>query len=197
MLTEDNLLRYWRYSLLIESDLEVTSRFVEFRYDNFSTFSAEYSKIILLTCSEIEVICKLLCNEIEPGFKESNSNLETYAGIILKRFPMLTECKLVVTYDKSIIMPFEEWRITPYSSPQWWKDYQGIKHSRHNNFKNAHLANALNAVAGLIILNLYMYRLVMNKSYARPSTSPKVFDSGYLPGYFLIRGDDGLPDFDP
>ena len=195
MLTEADLFHYWRYCLLIEGDLETTAKFVDIQRDNYATFSAEYSKITLLACSEIDVVCRLLCKEIEPSFKERNSNFESYASIILNRFPKIVEFSLTVIYNKFEIKPFEDWKATPYSSPSWWKDYQGIKHSRHINFKKANLINALYSVAGLITLNLYLFRLVSNKAYAKPDQNPKVFDSSYFPGTLLFRGD-GLADFE-
>ena len=69
-------LHYWRYCLSIERNLEKTIDFVEVCYDNDSAYSYEYAKIILLACSEIDVICRLLCKTIDPATDFDDSSRE-------------------------------------------------------------------------------------------------------------------------
>ena len=52
---------YWSYYLSIERMLEDTRRFVATSDENKNTYSDEFAKIILLSCSEIDSILKIIC----------------------------------------------------------------------------------------------------------------------------------------
>lgn len=200
MLTIRDINLYWQYSLYIENDLKNTMRFIEPCFDNHSSYSSEFAKIIMLACSEIDVICRLICKEIDPttDFDDDSirsGKIDEYATLILARFPKLITCELKNTRSQDVIKPFENWSITPYSSPLWWNDYQKIKHYRHSNFSSATLMNAIYAVGGLIILNLYLYRLVSNTPYASPNEQPQIFSAEYFSPILMARANLELPDF--
>jgi len=42
--------------------------------------------------------------------------------------------------------------------PYWWTAYNNIKHHRDSEYHRASLKNALNAVAGLFVVVLYLYK---------------------------------------
>lgn len=42
--------------------------------------------------------------------------------------------------------------------PHWWTSYNKVKHARHDHFGRASLKNALNSVAGLFVIVLYLYK---------------------------------------
>ncbi len=197
-MTEKEFYLYWKYCLYIEHNLEVTSQYVEICENNYSTYSNEFAKIILLACSEIDVICKLLCKEIDSGilFDERNSNIRTYTSIILNRFPNIPDCELSNKLEHVMITPFTNWSNNPYNTPEWWKDYQNIKHQRHQHFNKATLRNTLYSVAGLIILELYLYRIVSNKPYACPDERPKILGDEFFQVQFCCRPESHLPDFE-
>ena len=70
----------WTYYLQLEADFYKTLNYVEFSQDNFSTYSKEYAKQLLSICSEIDVVCKLLCHEINPSAPTKDIN--DYANVI-------------------------------------------------------------------------------------------------------------------
>lgn len=199
MLDQKDLYRYWQYCLYIEKNLEETTRFVEVCDENSSTYSAEYAQIISLTCAEIDSICKLLCSAIDSSIVFDNcknkGNMAKYTPIILNRFPKLPQCELSNTKNNESIRPFYDWTYVPYNSPAWWGDYQLIKHSRHINFELANQKNAFNSVAGLIILNLYLYRLSRNEANEYPGPEPRIFSSSCFSQQLVCRGEE-LPDFE-
>ena len=53
--------------------------------------------------------------------------------------------------------PWDEWN-TAGGVPHWWTAYNKTKHERHTEYHQANLRNALNAVAGLFVMDLYLYR---------------------------------------
>ena len=61
--------RYWQHFLALEADFAATSRYVEFAQQNFATFSIEYAKLLLAIGSEVDVLCKIICEKIDSAAK--------------------------------------------------------------------------------------------------------------------------------
>ena len=57
---------HWDYFLSLEEDLLRSVRFVEPVEDNFGTYSTEFAGVILGAASEVDVVLKLLCREVNP-----------------------------------------------------------------------------------------------------------------------------------
>ena len=198
MLSIDQANYYWEYCLSIEKNLERTTDFVEVCSHNETTYSFEYVKIIMLACSEIDVLCRLLCKEIDPTSDYDDSSTRTgdiskYATIILNRFPKIITVEIYDEKKRCSIIPFKNWTI--HSAPTWWKEYQKVKHYRHSEYKYATQYNAFYSVAGLIILNLYLYRLLANQPYANPYPHPHLFNSDIFSPFLLTCSEKELPDF--
>lgn len=62
MITEKELSGIWNYYLSLEKDLDNTSRFIEPRGQE-NVFSFEFAKLLVLSCTELESVLKLLCYE--------------------------------------------------------------------------------------------------------------------------------------
>ena len=69
--------------------------------------------------------------------------------------------------SKIQVLPWNDWSVTPkHISPLWWGNYNDVKHSRtsldkntgQENYKKANLENTINALAGLLILEMYFYK---------------------------------------
>ncbi|MFQ5805969.1 MAG: hypothetical protein ACE5I3_05920 [Phycisphaerae bacterium] len=145
-------LRYWRFFLAIEADLIVLSRYVQIAMDNRSTYSIELARILLSACSEVDVISKLLCQQIDP--EQRAGKITEYQRVILGRFPHLTSMEVLIPRHELALRPWKQWET---ASPPWWQNYQDVKHTRHEHFPKANLDNTLHAVAGLLCLELYLY----------------------------------------
>ena len=65
MLTEQQILHYWNYAELLNEELGNTARFVEPDVSNYQTYSLAYTNIILSACSEVEIVCRLLCQTVD------------------------------------------------------------------------------------------------------------------------------------
>ncbi|MGN0363652.1 MAG: hypothetical protein ACI4ET_12510 [Bilifractor sp.] len=149
---------YWSYYISIENMLKKTSQFVSPSKENEKTYSDEFAKIILLSCSEIDSILKLLCelNGIIRDEKKYNMNIYVEA---ISKIRMVTELaytpKLYTSANEIslVVFPFKNLKMDkPYAGLDWWKDYQSIKHNRIENAECGNLYNAVSAVSAHYIL---------------------------------------------
>ena len=62
---------YWNYYLELEDQLIQTKRFVDFDISNYKTFSIEYLKLLQATCSEIDVVAKIIAFSLYRTHPES------------------------------------------------------------------------------------------------------------------------------
>src|SRR6187551_1633873 len=137
-------LNHWKYFLLIEHDFIETSRYVELTPKNFDTYSIEFTKIIFTSCSEIDVLCKQLCSVI--GDPKAD-DIVKYRTCITKKFGGLPSTTIDVT-PQITLQPWDKW--ASVQTPDWWKDYNSIKHERTINFERSNLKTTLNCVSALM-----------------------------------------------
>lgn len=147
-------LPHWEYFLAIESDLERCSRYVEFCSDNYCTYSLEFARIIMASCSEFDTVIKLLCKSIEPC--KNPDTILAYYPILSSKYPNFTSYEMYIPRYKISLQPWKDWNSK--GSPYWWsKGYNKIKHERDKYYRSACLYNTLNAVSGLLCGILYYY----------------------------------------
>lgn len=198
-MTKNEVLNHWKYFISIEKDLLVLKNFVEMHVDNYGTYSFELSKILQLSCSEIDSVCRILCKCIDSSsdyFDESKfgGNISDYKSILLTKYPKFAEVEVLIPDLGITVKPWEEW-ITA-NSPSWWIAYNKVKHYRHSCFEQANLKNTLYAVAALMVLTMYLYREVVGKSKANPNPVPQFFDSEYTNPNLIVTAEKELPDFE-
>lgn len=69
MLKESPKLLHWNYFLVLESDLEHLSRYIEFTKDNYKIYSQEMARLLLTAGSEVDVVLKGLCKKMIADLK--------------------------------------------------------------------------------------------------------------------------------
>lgn len=146
---------HWNYLLAIEHDLEVLSRYVEFDESNFRCFSIEIARVILAAGAEVDVLLRQICRTINP--QSSARSIVKYRDEIRPRLPGIASFRVSMPRFGLKLHPWEEWE-SPDGVPLWWTAYNKIKHHRDSDYQKANLKNALNAVAGLFVVVLYLYR---------------------------------------
>ncbi len=146
---------YWDYYRAIEDDLIVASRYVEFAEANLKCYSIEFARLLLATCSELDMVFKVLCKEINPSSKADN--IGEYYTEVSGQFSELTSLKRYVRRFGLQFEPFANW--TEEHSPVWWNGYNKVKHKRNTSFHLATLENTLKAVAALQIVLFHLYFL--------------------------------------
>lgn len=147
-------LPHWNYFRILEQDLESCFRYVASVRGHFSVHSDEFGKLILVACSEVENALQSLVKHIAP--EAVCSNLSDLRSAVLNKFPHFTLAQVEAARYGLIVKPWENWENQP---PDWWKNgYNKIKHNRAGNPEAATLERALNAIAGLEVVLLYLYR---------------------------------------
>ena len=63
---EKTLRGMWNYFLMLESDLDNTSRYIEPSKQE-DVYSFEFAKLLILACTEVESVFKAICFEIEKS----------------------------------------------------------------------------------------------------------------------------------
>ena len=142
---------HWSYFLSIESDLDSLSRYIEFSENNYSVYSVELLRILLMTSAEIDDLMKVFCGLLEPDSK--SDSIGKYRGTILRSYSGLLTRKVVCLRYGLEFEPYKSWDVE--DSPLWWQSHNKVKHHRSSNYQLANLGNVLNAVAGLYLLNIH------------------------------------------
>lgn len=170
---------FWRYYKELEDEFLHTSRYVEIHKDNFYTYSIEYLKLFQAVCSEIDVLGKVIANEINPDFKDKMGHniqfIDWWRQIHNLSVDFRSQAGNVKSIEESEVMLLDEIRLEPWSECNqgankhflWWDDYNSVKHARmtlvkkgdseKENYTKANLGNVCNAFSGLYIMeNAYM-----------------------------------------
>jgi len=145
---------HWNYFIAIDSDIENLSRYIEFTEANFATYSIELVRLLLSAASEIDVVAKLLCEKLSPNTKVVDIN--DYRKVLTNSLPKISGLKVLMPIYGLELTPWSNWKDN--KNPNWWQSYNNVKHQRSLHFSEANLKNVLNAVSGLYILLLYLYK---------------------------------------
>lgn len=155
------------------------SRYVAFTPDNWDCYSIELARIILAACSEVDVVAKQICGGVKNG--QGANNIENYRQILRPTFGNIEKFQVVVRRHALELVPWENW--AKDQTPNWWSDHNSVKHERHVHFGKANLQNAINCVAGLYVMVLYLYLDAAESGHLRPP--PFLFAPGddFAAGY--------------
>ncbi len=150
--TESKL--HWNYFIALENDFEKVARYIEFAEPNFDTYAIELAHLILAVSSEVDVVAKALC-----ALKDAHStprDMDDCRDILCLHCPTLKEEQVFISRFGITLEPWSNWKEN--KNPDWWKSYNKIKHQRNDHFQKANLKNALNSMAGLLVMVFYFYR---------------------------------------
>ena len=157
---------FWSQYISLEKEFTETLLYVALDVNNETAYSQAYSKLMLEIGSEIDVVFKEYCKEIDPAFKSSYRTIGRYKESIIKNIPdFITQEVSLINYNR-IIQPWLEWSTLP-EAPWWWTAYNKVKHSRisiveidgvkQEGFKFATQKYSLLALAGLYQIMVYLY----------------------------------------
>jgi hypothetical protein len=172
--------RYWQHFLALEADFSATSRYVEFSQQNFATFSIEYAKLLLAIGSEVDVLCKIICEKIDSTVKRDNIN--DYRTCITAHSQIAGEEVLVRRYN----LAFQPWEPWAYGKiPAWWRSYNNVKHQRDIYSHEANLENCSNAISALFIAVIYCHKAEQSIDSLEPY--PVLLGREKEPGHLLFE----------
>lgn len=180
--------QYWQHFLALEADFSATVRYVEFAKENFKTFSVEYSKLLLAVSSEIDVLCKIICEKLDSNAKKQN--IDDYRACITAHTQIATEEVLINRYGLTF-KPWADWG--KGKNPAWWKSYNNVKHQRDLYFSEANLENCSNAISGLFVIVLYCHKAEKSTVSLRPQ--PVLLNRQHEPCYLMTEDDYHVADF--
>lgn len=176
---------YWGYYLSIEKMLAETRQYVSPSSANRSTYSDEFTKIILLSCAEIDSILKCLCEIENIDSASRHYSMVDYAKL-LNRNSRINDIGYTPFYNSSltekplIAFPFIDLdENKPYANLKWWENYQKIKHDR---IENVELGNLENAVFSLVA-HYIVVCLAMN--YLDDSSGREYIKKNYESNYLI------------
>ena len=187
---------YLRQYCLIEKDFQNTIDYVSISPLNYSTYSPTYLKILLSIGSEVDVLKEFICNLYKVKKKDFASVEKDFHSVVVE-----------VWSEAISLTPWE----TTGSHPVWWTIYNEVKHNRNEYaeaegfdsskryFQYANLENVLNALAGLLALEMLAYKKVAEENgeerwipsihsiFQMKNLYWKDIDNGR--GYVMINGD--------
>ena len=144
---------HWNYFIALEQDMEAVTRFIEFDEKNFGVYSIELAHLLFAAASEVDVVAKLVCGYLDPTVKVEKIN--QYKAVLMPGIPTLPTTKVYVPRYGLTLEPWSNWG--GKTNPDWWTSYNKVKHERSAHFNQATLKNALNALAGLMVLTHEYY----------------------------------------
>ena len=154
MINASNSKLHWNYFIALERDLDAMSRYIEFTTDNFEVYSIELAHLLFAAASEVDVVAKLLCEQVAPEAKRDN--IHHYRDTLMPSLPELATMQVSVARHGLVMTPWDNWGTG--TNPLWWGSYNKVKHERHSHFNQATLKNALNSLSALLVLNYEYYR---------------------------------------
>lgn len=142
-------LNHWRYFLSLEKEFCDTLRYVEYVESQKDVYSFEFARLLILVCSELDVVFKVACDSIDVS--NCADSIGNYHGCVSSRYDI---CSEIVKLDRfsEIVKPFDGW--TTNEPPVWWTAQNKVKHERHQQFHQATLYNTMCAISGLFVANL-------------------------------------------
>ena len=139
----------WNYFLVLEKDLEATTRYVE-PHNQDKVYSIEFYKILILAATECESAMKVLCQSICGNEK---GNIGEYKETILSKYPGIVNAEVSIPRAQRIIKPFDKWSA---SKLDWWDAYGNTKHNHIDCFSTANYLMAVKALGALYVLVFYL-----------------------------------------
>ena len=146
---------HWNYFLSVEQDLEHLARYIEFHEDNYDCYSVEIVRLLIASAAEADIVCKQICQAINHN--STADKINAYREEIVPAYPVIAQFEVIAPRYGLRFQPWINWS-RPNGVPLWWTAYNKAKHERHTHYAKANLKNVLNAVAGLFVACLYLYK---------------------------------------
>ncbi len=176
---------HWNYFLALEKDIEEISRYIEFEEKNFKTYSVQLAHILMAISSEVDVVAKALCKEID--YKLNPTNIGDYRKTIATKFSQMSEEPVNIPRYNLSFKPWESW--AGDKNPDWWIAYNNVKHNRSAYFDSANLVNVLNAISGLFVMIVYLRKAqIQNRLQPSGNEEPLAYLRPH-PTLFELRPD--------
>lgn len=124
--------------------------------ENFNNFGNLIRNIIVLACTEIDSLMHNVL--VRNGYCKADAFTSMNDYRILNEAMRLNEYSISFSdyFHLGEFFPFKEWT-TKGGTLSWYNAYNHVKHKRYENFAEANLENAINAVMGLAVFLVAQY----------------------------------------
>ncbi len=180
---------HWNYFLALDADLATLARYIEFDHRNYDCFSLELARVLMAASAECDVVAKQLAVLVDP--KSKADSIDGYRDTIAPRKPSIATFEITIPRYGLTLHPWDEWS-RKKGIPLWWTANNKVKHQRHLHFHLATLKNALNAVAGLFVLLLYLYETRAKDGTLVPTPNLVRVADRYIDGLDVGTMDSGV-----
>lgn len=153
---------------ILEKDLIRLFDFIDPSDTNLSTYSHKTYELLLRASTEFELNARKILTA-NGYLKSGNWNVKDYNK--LNTATRLSEYRLFINIwgnGKKEITPFSEWASIPTLS--WYKDYNSVKHNRHDEFHKASLNNVLLAVGAVFAIVFAQFHILIFNQYQNTSS---------------------------
>ena len=159
-------IEHWHYFIALDTEFLKLSRYVEPAEKNMDTYSIEIARMLMATTQECDVVLKQLCNVLGDG---SASNEHAYRLFVPSKIPSFANLRVNLPRYSIEATPFYGWNDN--QTPTWWTANNKVKHQRHTHFDEANLRNLIDAMSGLMVSVLYLYRHEAETGRLHPKSS--------------------------
>lgn len=155
---------YWPIYLNLEKELIDLSNKIHIDDRQLDVYSPAIADIIVRCAVEVEAISKEMYLKIndenikEPHELYFDTDCLEYLNNIWDTCSKELTIKAINFYlsdNNKLLKPLHKSNKRGTSSAKWLMAYQGLKHDRKNSLKKGTIKNAINALGGLYILNIY------------------------------------------
>ena len=174
----------------IESRMIETFRYVDCNPANYGVFSYEYASILRDVGSIFGSIMDTLVRKSDVIPRKNEYDIRDYRKWLINEIENIHFISVGLNYpiQNRILAPF--YRINDeHKKLKWWTAYNKIKHHRSTRYQRANLRNTLNAVAGLFVMLLYLYKEDAEAGTLAPSPSLFRVADEFFAGVDLGSGD--------
>lgn len=189
---------YWSYYQHIENDVASTFKYVELDEINFDTYSRHYKDLLSAIGSEVDVVGKSIAELVDTTDKKLSKAPISHWGFVVEKACPRISAATVRTQSGICFSPWKNWKnevaqdknqrtlyrlVKGAENPEWWRAYNKTKHRRKSltnpddsSYEKANLGNVLNALAGLLILEIVLKDVIGQDRFTKELRS-EIFPS--------------------
>lgn len=152
---------FWSRYMMMEREFIHLSEYVKIDERNYTTFSNEIIKQILLVNVEFENLLNQMAMELGVP-SGTMANYKTMLFDTLHWDSIVSQSVKVLNTDIELV-PYNEWSNKGHGV-FWWSAYGKLKHNMIANYTNGNFKVLLYSLAALYILELYVVKYIGDKT---------------------------------
>lgn len=152
--------QYWPIYERLEKEICDFTFQVALSDNQLTVHSIKLAEYVLRICSECENCGKALITQLDPQVNASRYSFPRIGNTLIRKAAFNTVKVEIIwpyqTLSNKQVQPFTVWSRRGKTNPPWFTAYNNLKHDRNVNMQDGNYTNAINALAGLFVLNLWL-----------------------------------------